>query len=116
MKREKRYLTYLEELTLLALLQCNRDACARAILSTVQRYTGQLFYLSLVYHTLNRLISKGLVSRSLSSSVPVSGGRCCLNYKIEPAGIDEILKLKASREAMWSAAGLELESFKQMAS
>jgi PadR family transcriptional regulator PadR len=79
------FLGELEQLLLLAILQCADDAYGLAI-QRAMRAAGRALELPTIYTTLERLEEKGMVTSVLGGETPVRGGRKKRMFKVEGAG------------------------------
>jgi PadR family transcriptional regulator PadR len=106
MSREPLPLGELEQLILLAVLQCGDDAYGVTVQEELARHTTRRIASGAIYMTLDRLEKKGLLASRLTEPIAERGGRAKRCYKVtKPA----LTALKHSRRALiglWK--GLEL--------
>ena len=94
----------LEQLVLLAILQCGEDAYTVPIGERLAQGRRRLARGAL-YTSLDRLESKGLVQSRLGEPLAVRGGRARRYFAVTPAGLDG---LRAARHALLTLSeGLE---------
>jgi len=106
MGRDPLPLGELEQLILLAVLQCGDDAYGVTVQDELARHAARRVASGAVYMTLDRLEKKGLLVSRLSEPIAERGGRAKRCYRVtKPA----IVALKHSRRALISLwDGLEL--------
>jgi DNA-binding PadR family transcriptional regulator len=106
MGRDPLPLGELEQLILLAVLQCGDDAYGVTVQEELARHTTRRIASGAIYMTLDRLEKKGLLVSRLSEPIAERGGRAKRCYKpTKPA----LAALKQSRRALISLwDGLEL--------
>jgi DNA-binding PadR family transcriptional regulator len=106
MGRDPLPLGELEQLILLAVLQCGDDAYGVTVQEELARHTKRRIASGAIYMTLDRLEKKGLLVSRLSEPIAERGGRAKRCYKpTKPA----LAALKQSRRALISLwDGLEL--------
>jgi DNA-binding PadR family transcriptional regulator len=106
MGREPLPLGELEQLMLLAVLQCGDNAYGVTVQEELARHTTRRIASGAIYMTLDRLEKKGLLTSRLTEPIAERGGRSKRCYKVtKPA----LAALKHSRRALISLwDGLEL--------
>jgi DNA-binding PadR family transcriptional regulator len=104
--REQIPLGELEQLMLLAVLQCGDNAYGVTVQEELARHTTRRIASGAIYMTLDRLEKKGLLTSRLTEPIAERGGRARRCYKVtKPA----LAALKHSRRALISLwNGLEL--------
>jgi PadR family transcriptional regulator, regulatory protein PadR len=99
------YLGELEQLILLAILQCGDDAYTVPIRRVLAERTRRRVARGALYTSLERLEAKGLVISRLGESLAVRGGRPRRYFAVTPAGLDG---LRAARTVLAQlSSGLE---------
>jgi len=106
MGRDPLPLGELEQIILLAVLQCGDDAYGVTVQEELARHTTRRVASGAIYMTLDRLEKKGFLTSRLSEPTAERGGRAKRCYKVtKPA----LVSLKHSRLALISLwDGLEL--------
>jgi len=106
MRHEPIYLGELEQMILLAVLQCADDAYGVTVQGELARRTTRRVASGAIYMTLDRLEKKGLLASRLTEPVAERGGRAKRCYTLtKPA----MIALKHSRQALLNLwQGLEL--------
>ena len=95
----------LEQLVLLAILQCGDDAYTVPIGNRLAHGSRRRLARGALYTSLDRLESKGLVRSRLGEPLAVRGGRARRYFAVTPAGLDA---LRAARHALLTLSeGLE---------
>lgn len=95
----------LEQLVLLAILQCGEDAYTVPIGERLARGSRRRLARGALYTSLDRLESKGLVRSHLGEPLAVRGGRARRYFAVTPPGLDA---LRAARHALLTLSeGLE---------
>lgn len=112
MKQEGSFLTAIEELILLALLQSTEGAYGMVLQEVIQKETEQLIALGVVYATLDRLARKGLVDSWKGPASKVRGGRGKVFYQVNAAGFQRLMKIREVRERMFTSGALNLARIK----
>ncbi len=94
---ETPYLGELEQLLLLAILQCGDDAYTVPIREVLAERSRRRIARGALYTSLDRLEAKGLVSSRLGEPLAVRGGRSRRYFTVTPTGVEA---LRAARLAV----------------
>lgn len=81
------YLGELEQLLLLAILQCGEDAYTVPINTLLEERGGRRLSRGALFTSLDRLESKGLVSSSMGEPLAIRGGRPRRYFEVTPTGL-----------------------------
>jgi PadR family transcriptional regulator, regulatory protein PadR len=103
-----------EQAVLLAVLRLDAEAYGRAILKEVQARLEREVAAGAVHATLERLVSKGLLSSRLGGGTPIRAGRARRYYRVRPAGIRALNDARHVVESIWH--GLKWPLVKAMSS
>jgi PadR family transcriptional regulator PadR len=90
-----------EQAVLLAVLRLDDDAYGRAILKEVQARLERDVAAGAVHATLERLVSKGLLSSRLGTGTPIRAGRARRYYRLLPAGIRSLNDAREVVDSIW---------------
>jgi DNA-binding PadR family transcriptional regulator len=90
------YLGELEQLLLLAILQCGEDAYTVPIRGILEERAGRSMARGALFTSLDRLEAKGFVTSTLSEPMAVRGGRPRRYYQVTPAGIEALRTARAA--------------------
>jgi DNA-binding PadR family transcriptional regulator len=105
MKMPAPYLGELEQLILLAILQCGEEAYTVPIRRVLIDRSRRRVARGALFTSLDRLESKGLVRSRLGEALAVRGGRPRRYFTVTPAGLDA---LRAARAVLADlSSGLE---------
>jgi DNA-binding PadR family transcriptional regulator len=89
------YLGELEQLILLAILQCGEEAYTVPIRRVLAERSRRRVARGALYTSLDRLQGKGLVSSRLGESLAVRGGRPRRYFAVTPAGLEALRSARA---------------------
>ncbi|HYN10178.1 MAG TPA: PadR family transcriptional regulator [Vicinamibacterales bacterium] len=99
------YVGELEQLVLLAILQCGEDAYTVPIRRVLADRSQRRLARGAVYTSLERLEAKGLLSSRLGEPLAIRGGRARRYFSLTAAGLDA---LRDARQAVMNLSrGLE---------
>ena len=99
------YIGELEQLVLLAILQCGDDAYTVSVRSLLIERSGRRLARGALYTSLERLEAKQLVSSRLGEPLAIRGGRARRYFTVTAAGLDA---LRQARRAITELSqGLE---------
>jgi DNA-binding PadR family transcriptional regulator len=98
------FLSRVEELILLAILQLGDDAYGVAIRERVQTVLGRHISVGAVYVPLDRLVNQGLLAATLGEATPARGGKRKRFYRLTAQGIETLAATRRLHEAMWAGA------------
>jgi PadR family transcriptional regulator len=90
------YLGELEQLLLLAILQCGDDAYTVPIRQVLAEKSRRHIARGALYTSLDRLESKGLLTSRLGEPIAERGGRSRRYYSVTPAGVDAVRAARAA--------------------
>jgi DNA-binding PadR family transcriptional regulator len=96
----------LEQLVLLAILQCGDDAYTVPVRDVLKARSGRDISRGALYTSLDRLAAKRLVVSRLGEPLAMRGGRARRYFQVTPAGLEA---LRAARTA-WLTLSKGLES------
>jgi DNA-binding PadR family transcriptional regulator len=94
-------LTRKEELTMLSILNLQRDAYLIAITNHLAKITGKKVSLTSVHLPLSRLEKRGLIESELGEASAVRGGRRKKIYKVTKSGFEELNEHKRITDMLW---------------
>lgn len=109
----EKYLTRNEEIILLTILKLEGGAYGVSIRKRIQRDMGEKWSFASIYQPLDNLLRKKYVRRDKGDPSEKRGGKSKFFYTVTPEGKRSLLKLKRSRERIWSGvAEISLENGK----
>lgn len=95
-------LTRKEELTMLSILNLQRNAYLIAITDHLSKITGKKVSLTSVHLPLSRLEKKGLIESEFGEATAVRGGRRKKIYRITKIGFKELNEYKRITDMLWT--------------
>ena len=95
-------LTRKEELTMLSILNLQRDAYLIAITNHLSKITGKKVSLTSVHLPLSRLEKQGLIESEFGEATAVRGGRRKKIYKVTKKGFEELNEYKRITDMLWT--------------
>jgi len=95
------YLTISEEILLMAIWKLKENAYGVKIRKKVSEMTKQNITYGTLYSSLDQLVRKGLVTKSIGDPTPERGGRRKIFYQISPQGIKSMKESKKLHESLW---------------
>jgi PadR family transcriptional regulator PadR len=95
-------LTRIEELTMLSILNLQRNAYLIAITDHLSKITGKKVSLTSVHLPLSRLEKKGLIESEFGEATAVRGGRRKKIYRITKTGFKELTEYKRITDMLWT--------------
>lgn len=98
------YLSELEQLAMLAVVQLGDDAYGARIRAILDDAAHRSVSIATIYVALGRLEERGLVRSWMSDPVAVRGGRSRRMYALEAAGVEALERARATYERMWAQA------------
>jgi DNA-binding PadR family transcriptional regulator len=90
------YLGELEQLLLLAILQCGEDAYTVPIRHVLAERSGRHISRGALYTSLDRLEAKGLVTSHLGEPLAIRGGRSRRYFALTPTGLTALRQARAA--------------------
>ena len=90
------YLGELEQLLLLAILQCGEGAYTVPIREVLASRSGRRISRGALYTSLDRLEAKGLVKSHLGEPLAIRGGRSRRYFAVTPAGLTALRHARAA--------------------
>ncbi len=102
---ESSYLGELEQLLLLAILQCGDEAYTVPIRATLDERGGRRVGRGALHTSLDRLEGKGFIRSRLGDALAVRGGRARRYYTVTKPGLDALKAARTMRAGLWK--GLE---------
>ncbi len=94
-------LTRIEELTMLSILNLQRNAYLIAITDHLSKITGKKVSLTSVHLPLSRLEKKGLIESEFGEATAVRGGRRKKIYRVTKTGFKELTEYKRITDMLW---------------
>ena len=94
-------LTRIEELTMLSILNLQRNAYLIAITHHLSKITGKKVSLTSVHLPLSRLEKRGLIESEFGEATAVRGGRRKKIYRITKLGFKELTEYKRITDMLW---------------
>lgn len=98
----------LEQMVMLAVLQCDDTAYALDVLAELESRAGRRIARGTLYKTLDRLEAKGLVAWVLEAAGPERGGLPRRRFSVTPAGIRQLRRSRNALVRMWEGLGAVL--------
>jgi len=95
-------LTRIEELTMLSILNLQRNAYLISITDHLSKITGKKVSLTSVHLPLSRLEKKGLIESEFGEATAVRGGRRKKIYRVTKIGFEELNEYKRITDMLWS--------------
>ncbi len=95
-------LTRKEELTMLSILNLQKDAYLIAITNHLSTITGKKVSLTSVHLPLSRLEKKGLIESEFGEATAVRGGRRKKIYRVTKTGFKELNEYKRITDMLWT--------------
>jgi len=95
-------LTRKEELTMLSILNLQKDAYLIAITNHLSKITGKKVSLTSVHLPLSRLEKKGLIESEFGEATAVRGGRRKKIYRVTKIGFKELNEYKRITDMLWT--------------
>ncbi|MCZ2846141.1 MAG: PadR family transcriptional regulator [Candidatus Bathyarchaeota archaeon] len=95
-------LTRKEELTMLSILNLQRNAYLIAITDHLSKITGKKVSLTSVHLPLSRLEKKGLIESEFGEATAVRGGRRKKIYRVTKIGFKELNEYKRITDMLWT--------------
>jgi len=91
-----------EELTMLSILNLQRNAYLIAITNHLSKITGKKVSLTSVHLPLSRLEKQGLIESEFGEATAVRGGRRKKIYKVTKIGFEELNEYKRITDMLWT--------------
>ena len=95
-------LTRKEELTMLSILNLQRNAYLIAITDHLSKITGKKVSLTSVHLPLSRLEKRDLIESEFGEATAVRGGRRKKIYKVTKIGFEELNEYKKITDMLWT--------------
>ena len=95
-------LTRIEELTMLSILNLQRNAYLISITDHLSKITGKKVSLTSVHLPLSRLEKKGLIESEFGEATAVRGGRRKKIYRVTKTGFKELNEYKRITDMLWT--------------
>jgi len=95
-------LTRIEELTMLSILNLQRNAYLIAITDHLSKITSKKVSLTSVHLPLSRLEKRGLIESELGEATAVRGGRRKKIYRVTKIGFKELNEYKRITDMLWT--------------
>ena len=97
-----RFITRTEEFVLLAVWRLQNEAYSVPLRDELVALTSKNWSLGAVYMPLERLVKKGMLTSSLSSSTPERGGRQKRIYELTKLGKKALLHIQEVEQRIWA--------------
>jgi len=95
-------LTRIEELTMLSILNLQRNAYLIAITNHLSKITGKKVSLTSAHLPLSRLEKRGLIESEFGEATAVRGGRRKKIYRVTKTGFKELNEYKRITDMLWT--------------
>ncbi len=96
-----KYLTKSEEILLLAIWQLKDNAYGVTIRKHVMSVTGENVTYGTLYSSLDQLVKKEYVYKTIGDPTPERGGRRKIYYSIAPKGFEALRKSQELTKVLW---------------
>jgi len=90
-----------EELILLAVWQLQAEAYGASVLEHLTTETGVEWSIGVVYQTLDRLASRGLLDTRIGEPTPERGGRSKRYFRVTSNGVAALGRVRRVQNSMW---------------
>jgi DNA-binding PadR family transcriptional regulator len=107
MSVEPPYLGELEQLLLLAVLQCGDDAYTVPIRALLAERGGRALSRGALFTSLDRLEVKGLLTSSMGEPLAIRGGRARRYFAVTPAGLAALRSVQSAIRSLSEGLGLD---------
>jgi len=97
-----KFLTKSEEILLLAIWHLKDDAYGVTIRKHVMKVTGENVTYGTLYSSLDQLVKKEYVYKTIGDPTPERGGRRKIFYTIAPRGLEALKKSQELTRVLWS--------------
>jgi len=94
-------LTRTEELILLAVWRLREKAYSVEIRKYLKEVTASYWSFGAVYMPLDRMVKQGYLVSSLADPTPQRGGRSKRIYRLTPAGMESLSRIKKMQKTIW---------------
>jgi DNA-binding PadR family transcriptional regulator len=111
MSESPTYLGELEQLLLLAILQCGEQAYTVPIRTLLEVRGGRQLSRGALFTSLDRLESKGLVTSSMGEPLAIRGGRPRRYFEVTSAGVAALRSARMTMRRM--SEGLNLDALSE---
>jgi PadR family transcriptional regulator PadR len=95
------FLGEFEQLVLLAIARCGRDAYGVSIRRELETRVGERVSIGSVYAAVDRMERKGYIASTIGDPTPTRGGRAKRFYRLEEAGREAVLRAKDRMDRFW---------------
>ena len=99
------YLSRIEEMILLAVCGLGRNAYGVTIREYLSEKLGRRPSIGAVYVPLDRMVKRGLLKAHSGGRTPERGGRSKKLYLVTAEGVEELRRVRALQQEMWSSVG-----------
>jgi DNA-binding PadR family transcriptional regulator len=100
MPNQPAYLGELEQLLLLAILQCGDEAYTVPIRRILEERANRTVARGALFTSLDRLETKGLLTSRMGEALAVRGGRPRRYFALTPAGLEALRAARATAAAL----------------
>ena len=96
-----KYLTKSEEILLLAIWKLKDNAYGVTIRKHIMGLTNEAFTYGTLYSSLDQLVRKGYVSKTIGEPTPQRGGRRKIYYSITEKGFEALRNAQELAKTLW---------------
>ena len=97
------FLTKLEELALLAVLELKEEAYGISVLKRVSEITGKRMSIGSVYFPLDRMVEKGYLTAFKGEPTPKRGGIRKKHYRMTDKGLQVLEEMRKINDLAWQS-------------
>ncbi|MCK5148032.1 PadR family transcriptional regulator [bacterium] len=94
-------LSIAEEMFLISILKLKDNAYGVTIRQAVSQTTGRTYPYGTLYSTLDKLVRRSFLTKTVSEPLPERGGRSRNYYRITDLGIEALKKAMALKQMIW---------------
>ncbi len=94
-------ITRLEEIVLISIWKLKDSAYGVTINREVSNKAGKKYSMGALYFTLDQLLKKGFVSKTVGGATTERGGRSKIYYQIAPDGEKALQAARKLEESLW---------------
>jgi DNA-binding PadR family transcriptional regulator len=97
----KKYLTRADEILLLSVYRLQDEAYGVTIRKDVLERTGKKLSFGALWVSLDNLSKRGYLAKSQADASPTRGGRGKLYYRLTPAGLAALQRVRDLQQSLW---------------
>ena len=94
-------ITRLEEAILIAILRLKDEAYGVTINERVSRSSKKRYSMGALYFSLDQLLRKGMVNKTVKQIYNEKGGRSRTYYTLSQRGIEALMDVRAYQQSLW---------------